>query len=137
MGQPAPLWRQAFDVAERAVTPRVEAVVRTDHFARGAALATQAQAFAWKQVENVTSRLWHVINLPAGSDVARLRAQIGALDREVRRLTLKLEQHSPPGAVTPVETPSDRGKSNSEESADAGGARSAQRPRPSAARRRT
>ena len=31
------------------------------------------------------------MNLPAGSDVSRLRTQIGALDREVRRLGLQLE----------------------------------------------
>jgi hypothetical protein len=38
----------------------------------------------------VTARLWHVANLPAGSDVQRLRVQIGQLDREVRRLRLQL-----------------------------------------------
>jgi hypothetical protein len=32
------------------------------------------------------------VNLPAGTDLARLRAQVGALDREVRRLTLRLEE---------------------------------------------
>jgi hypothetical protein len=34
------------------------------------------------------------VNLPAGTDVARLRTQVGALDREVRRLALRLEQHN-------------------------------------------
>jgi uncharacterized membrane protein YciS (DUF1049 family) len=38
------------------------------------------------------TRLWHLINLPAGTDVQRLRVQIGALDRQVRRLTLQLDQ---------------------------------------------
>jgi len=32
------------------------------------------------------------MNLPTGADIARLRVQIGALDREVRRLALRLEQ---------------------------------------------
>ena len=40
---------------------------------------------------DLTARAWHLVNLPAGSDVSRLRAQIGALDREVRRLGLQLE----------------------------------------------
>ena len=31
------------------------------------------------------------VGLPAGSDISRLRAQIGGLDREVRRLTVQLE----------------------------------------------
>ena len=30
-----------------------------------------------------TARAWHLINLPAGSDISQLRAQIGSLDREV------------------------------------------------------
>jgi hypothetical protein len=37
------------------------------------------------------------VNLPAGSDIALLRAQIGALDREVRRLALHLDQRQAPG----------------------------------------
>ena len=42
-------------------------------------------------VNGVAARVWHLVNLPAGTDVHRLRKQIGALDRDVRRLTLQLE----------------------------------------------
>jgi hypothetical protein len=90
--QQRPLWRQVYDAAEGAVTPHLEALVRTPEFARFAALAARAQARAREQATGATSRVWHLLNLPAGTDVARLRAQIGALDREVRRLTLRLEQ---------------------------------------------
>jgi hypothetical protein len=85
------LWRQAFDSAERAVAPRAESLVRTPGFALGAALLRRAQTLARGSVRDVTARAWHLVNLPAGSDVTRLRAQIGALDREVRRLGLQLE----------------------------------------------
>jgi hypothetical protein len=87
----APLWRQAFDSAERAVAPRAESLVRTPGFALGAALVRRAQTLARSSARDVTARAWHLLNLPAGSDVTRLRAQIGALDREVRRLGLQLE----------------------------------------------
>ncbi len=87
----APLWRQAFDSAERAVAPHAENLVRTPGFALGAALLRRAQTLARGSVRDVTARAWHLVNLPAGSDVTRLRAQIGALDREVRRLGLQLE----------------------------------------------
>ncbi len=91
MAQP-PLWRRLYDTAERAVAPRLESVVRTEHFARGAALAGWAQAIARAQVGALSARAWHLVNLPAGTDITLLRAQIGALDREVRRLALHLEQ---------------------------------------------
>jgi hypothetical protein len=87
----APLWRQAFDKAERAVAPRAENLVRTEYFALGTALVRRAQNLAGRSVQGLTARAWHLVNLPAGSDISRLRAQIGSLDREVRRLTLQLE----------------------------------------------
>jgi hypothetical protein len=90
----SPLWRRLYDTAERAVAPRLESVVRTEQFARGAALAGRAQATARAQVAGLTARAWHLVNLPASTDVARLRAQLGALDREVRRLALRLEQQA-------------------------------------------
>jgi hypothetical protein len=86
-----PRWRQAFDTVERAVTPRAEELVRTPYFSVGVALARRARTLAGRSVQGVTARAWHLVNLPAGSDVSRLRAQIGALDREVRRLTIQLE----------------------------------------------
>ena len=93
MAQP-PLWRRLYDTAERAVGPCLESVVRTEHFARGAALAGWAQATARAQATALSARVWHLVNLPAASDIDRLRTQIGALDREVRRLTFRLEQQA-------------------------------------------
>jgi hypothetical protein len=90
--QPAtPLWRQAFDAAERRVTPHAENLVRTPGFVTGVTLVRRAQVLARDTARGVSARAWHLVNLPAGSDLARLRAQIGALDREVRRLTVQLE----------------------------------------------
>ncbi|HEX4246474.1 MAG TPA: hypothetical protein VH008_01305 [Pseudonocardia sp.] len=90
--EPPALWRQAFDAAEKYVAPRLESVVRTDQFAQATALGLKAQAALSNSANAVAAKLWHLVNLPAGTDVLRLRAQVGALDREVRRLTLALEQ---------------------------------------------
>ncbi len=90
MSEP-PLWRQAFDAVERQVTPRAEELVRTEAFTVGAALTRRAVTLARGSARDLTARAWHLVNLPAGTDVSRLRAQVGALDREVRRLTLQLE----------------------------------------------
>jgi hypothetical protein len=125
-----PRWRQAFDAAERQVTPRLEEFVRTPTFSVGAALARRARSTAEASFRDLTARAWHLVNLPAGSDVSRLRAQVGALDREVRRLTTQLEAERRAG--TPARPPSEPGEE--EQHADgpppAGGAR------PRAARRR-
>jgi hypothetical protein len=108
----SPLWRRAYDLADKAVTPRAESFVRTPTFAQGAALLQRAQAIARGAARDLTARAWHLVNLPAGSDISRLRAQVGALDREVRRLTLQLEnerrRHEREEPHAPRPQPADR-----------------------------
>jgi len=91
MSSPPPLWRRAYDAVDRSITPHAESFVRTPTFAQGAALFQRVQSMARDGLRDLSSRAWHLVNLPAGSDVSRLRAQVGSLDREVRRLTLQLE----------------------------------------------
>jgi hypothetical protein len=122
-----PLWRQAFDAVERRVTPHAEEFVRTETFAVGAALARRAVTLTRDTARGATTRFWHLIDLPAGTDVSRLRAQVGALDREVRRLTLQLESRQ----LEP-----ERRRTAPEET-DAVSAQPADGPRPRPARRRT
>ena len=126
---PAPRWRQVFDAAERAVAPRAETFVRTSTFAVGTALVRRAHTVVTDSARGLTARAWHLVNLPAGSDVSRLRAQIGALDREVRRLSLQLEQQRrrPPASTAASTT----------EEPHADGPQPADGPRPRPARRRT
>jgi hypothetical protein len=124
----APRWRQAFDTAERAVAPRAESLVRTPGFALGAAVLRRAQTLARDSAQGLTARAWHLLNLPAGSDIGRLRAQIGALDREVRRLGLQLEAERRRTAGSPI-------RSTTEDD-DADGAQPADGPGPRPARRR-
>jgi hypothetical protein len=122
-----PRWRQAFDTVERAVAPRAEELVRTPDFSLGVALARRAQTLAGRSVQDLTARAWHLVNLPAGSDVNRLRAQIGALDREVRRLTIQLETERRRAGSRTQQT----------EETDADGAQPADGARPRPPRRRT
>ena len=126
----APLWRQAFDAAERAVAPRAEGLVRTEYFALATAVARRAQMFVGRSAQGVTARAWHLVNLPAGSDINRLRTQIGSLDREVRRLTLQLEsaRRQAPAPNRPTQTTT--------EDSDADGTQPEDGARPSAPRRR-
>jgi hypothetical protein len=82
--------RLTYDAVERTVGPRVEALVRTGEVAHATALLARARRLVGKQINAVTAGVWHVANLPAGTDVQRLRVQIGQLDRDVRRLRLQL-----------------------------------------------
>jgi hypothetical protein len=132
----SPLWRQAFDAAEKRVTPHAEQLVRTPAFALATALARRAQSTARGTARGLTARAWHLVNLPAGSDVSRLRAQVGALDREIRRLTVQLDTERrradrPTGPRT-----TDPATDAATEESHADGAQPADGPRPRPPRRR-
>lgn len=89
-----PAWRRAFNAVERNVSPRVEALVHSDEFAQMTALVARSSRLAGQGVNAIAARVWHLMNLPAGTDVQRLRRQVGELDREVRRLSLQLDRDS-------------------------------------------
>jgi hypothetical protein len=126
----APLWRQAFDAVEKRVTPPAEELVRTPGFAVGVALVSRARSTARGAARGLTARAWHLLNLPAGSDVSRLRSQVGSLDREVRRLTVALENERRTASTT-------RSDRDDLEEPHAHGAQPADGARPRPARRRT
>ncbi|MGX7730763.1 hypothetical protein ACWPOB_16020 [Rhodococcus sp. 2H158] len=87
-----PVWRKPIDAADRVVAPRAEALVHSDVFATVTATIFGVRRAVGNGVNGVAARVWHLVNLPAGTDLQRLRQQIGALDRDVRRLSLQLEQ---------------------------------------------
>ena len=120
-----PLWRRAYDTADRVVTPRLEELVRTPGFAQGAALLRRVEALTRSAARDVSARGWHLLNLPAGSDVHRLRAQIGQLDREVRRLTVRVENAR--GGKATVPTSLENRNAPRPESADRPGTRAPRR----------
>jgi hypothetical protein len=133
---PAPaLWRQAFDAAERVIAPRADDVVRSEYFSLATALLRRAQTVAGRSVQGLSARAWHLVNLPAGSDISRLRAQIGSLDREVRRLTIQLEQERRRGTAPRPGSPRSTNAPTTEDD-DADGAQPADGARPRPPRRR-
>jgi hypothetical protein len=85
-------WRRAYNAVERNVSPRVEALVHSDEFAQMTAVIARTRRLAGNRVNTIAARVWHMVNLPASTDLQRLRIQVGALDREVRRLSLQLDR---------------------------------------------
>jgi hypothetical protein len=126
----SPSWRRAYDAVEHVVGPRADELVRTPGFALGVALARRASSLARSSARGLTTRAWHTVNLPAGSDIHRLRVQIGALDREVRRLSVALDAERR-RALAPRNEPS-----RPTEDSDADSAQPADGSRPGPPRRR-
>jgi hypothetical protein len=89
-----PAWRWTYDAVETTVTPWVEAVVHTGKFASTTTLLARTRRQVGDQVNGVAARFLHLFNLPARTDIQRLRRQVGALDREVRRLSAELDQQA-------------------------------------------
>jgi hypothetical protein len=86
-----PLFWKAFDAVEEQVAPRLEQAVRSSRFLEAVGLAARAQARLRRDAERRSRRVWHLLNLPAGSDVSHLKHQIARLDRELRRVNAALE----------------------------------------------
>ncbi len=72
--------------------PLAEQVVKTEEFAQAAALFTSVNKAIRTELDKLTARVWHAVNLPAGTDVQRLKQQVGSLDRELRLLSLELQR---------------------------------------------
>lgn len=84
--------RDLYNAVEKVATPIANAATRSEEFAQLTSTLTGVNKFVRDQSNKVAARAWHLINLPAGTDVQRLKMQVGSLDREVRLLSLELKK---------------------------------------------
>jgi hypothetical protein len=89
MGVPGP--RKLYSRLEVILGPPTTALTHSGEFAQVVALLGDARNRLRRESLRLSARGWHMLNLPAGTDVQRLRTQLGSLDRDVRMLTLELE----------------------------------------------
>ncbi len=89
MGMPGP--RDIYNRLEKRATPIANHLTHSTEFARVVALLGDLDKSVRGRGDKLAARVWHLLNLPAGTDVARVRTQLGALDREVRLLSVELE----------------------------------------------
>lgn len=82
--------RGVFDAVEKRVTPVVEDVVHSDEFRTVNSVVGGLQRGAARRAQGVVASVLHAVNLPAGTDMKKLRRQIGELDYEVRQLRMEL-----------------------------------------------
>lgn len=96
------LWKRAFDAGERAIGPRLEQGVQTPAFATAVGIVGGLRRTVDKALERRSRQLLHLANLPAATDVRRLRRQVADLDREIRLLRDLLEAQSRPDRGEPT-----------------------------------
>jgi Ser/Thr protein kinase RdoA (MazF antagonist) len=87
---PSP-WLQMVHRLERAVGVPVEAAVRSGTYFDMVAQATRAQTRTADTLERLSGEWLTLFNMPAGSDVRRLREQLASMDRKLTRITKELE----------------------------------------------
>jgi hypothetical protein len=91
MANDSPLWLRLVLRAERAVGGPVESAVRSDVYFDAVAGLNKTTAKASGVVQGVSKRGWHLLNLPAGSDLRRVSEQLAGMDRRLVQLAKELE----------------------------------------------
>ena len=87
MSKNQPLWLRTVHKVERTIGGPVESVVRSDAYFDTVAKASKARRKAINLVEGVSRRGLHLLNLPAGTDVRRIREQLSRLERRLDQLS--------------------------------------------------
>ena len=92
MSSGPPLWLQAVYRVERAIGGPIESAVHSDTYFDVVAQASRARAKAVGAVEGVSRRGLHLLNLPAGTDIRRVREQLSRMERRINQLSERVEE---------------------------------------------
>jgi hypothetical protein len=91
-----PLWLRVVHRLERAVGEPVESAVRSDTYFDVVSKVTRVKGKAKGTAESLSRRGLHLLNLPAGSDVSRMREQLLRMERRLNHLTENVEELDEP-----------------------------------------
>ena len=80
------------DRLDRTVSPRADAVVRTNVFADSVAAMIRLEAQVRRRLEHSSARIWHMSNLPTATDVRRMRGQLASMEARLRDVSERLEE---------------------------------------------
>jgi hypothetical protein len=87
-----PLWLRVVHRVERAIGEPVETAVHSDTYFDVVSVVTRTTGKAKSTAESLSRRGLHLLNLPAGSDVKRLREQLLRMERRLNQLTENVEE---------------------------------------------
>jgi hypothetical protein len=91
MAADRPLWLKVVLRLERAVGEPVESVVRSDTYFNVVAEVSRVRRKAVQGVEGVSKRGLHLLNIPAGTDVRKVREQLARMERRLDQLSENVE----------------------------------------------
>lgn len=94
-----PNWRQAFNQWEEAVAPVLEEITASSGFHDLLAVATRMNATMAEEAEKLSRQWLHAFNLPAATDISKLRHQIAGLEQEVKATKRLVKQQADDQAV--------------------------------------
>jgi hypothetical protein len=85
-----PAWVRLVHEFERVIASPVEAVVRSDEYFDVVTQLNRARARAAKAIESVSEEWLHLFNLPAATDLRRLREQLMRVERQLNKVAKAL-----------------------------------------------
>lgn len=92
MSSNQPLWLRTVHKLERTIGGPVESMVRSDAYFDTVTKVSKARRTAIDLVEGVSRRGLHLFNLPAGTDVRRMREQLSRLERRLDQLSYDVRE---------------------------------------------
>jgi hypothetical protein len=92
MATTTPFWLKVVLRAERIVGSRVEAAVHSDAYFDLVTEFNRTKALLTGTVEGASKRVWHLANLPAGTDLRRVREQLARMERRIVELSKDLDE---------------------------------------------
>jgi hypothetical protein len=78
-----PLWLELVQRLERTIGTPLEAALRSDAYFDWVAQLNRTQARLSAHAENLAEQWLHAFNLPAATDIRRLREQLSRVEREL------------------------------------------------------
>jgi hypothetical protein len=97
-----PLWLRVVLRVERAVGEPIESAVRSDTYFDLVKTTTRVRRTVGGAAEGVSRRCLHMLNLPAGSDIRRVRQQLARMERRLNDLSnevAELDESEPRSTV--------------------------------------
>src|SRR5437763_10051155 len=91
-----PLWLKLILRVERTIGEPVESAVRSDTYFEVISKANRVRRRATGAVEGVSRRALHVLNLPAASDIRRMRQQLARMERRLNQLSEEVGEMDEP-----------------------------------------
>ena len=88
----APLWLRAVHRLERTIGEPLEAALHSDTYFDLITEVLRMQSRTSRTLEGVSRRMLHLLNLPAGSDIRRVREQLARVERRLAALTKELDE---------------------------------------------